>query len=66
MEISGFSVQERWLSIYSVMEIEAGKPLPQMFLWNHFLWERLSSRDLTMGLARHVWPTARLGLTFLR
>ena len=34
------------------MEIEAGKPLPQMFLWNHFLWERLSSRDLTLGLAR--------------
>jgi hypothetical protein len=52
MEISGFSVQERWLSIYSVMEIEAGKPLPQMFLWNHFLWERLSSRDFTLGLAR--------------
>jgi|GEM_PF-4341359 len=51
MEVSGVSVQERWLSIYSVMEIEAGKPLPQMFLWNHFLWERLSSRDLTLGLA---------------
>jgi len=48
------------------MEIAAGKPLPQMFLWHLFLWERLSSRDLTMGLARHVWATARLGLTFLR
>jgi len=26
MEISGVSVQERWLSIYSVMEIEAACP----------------------------------------
>jgi len=63
---SKFEPKSIQLNIYSVMEIAAGKPLPQMFLWHLFLWERLFSRDLTMGLARHVWATARLGLTFLR
>ena len=40
--------------------IEAGKPLPQIFLWHFSLWERRPRRDSTIELANHIWATACL------